>query len=109
MWGGAIANVSSDETSFSHRDAKFGYQLYSSSPGSLPPYPQDQIDFVNAWWAAISGNDTKAAAYTNYIDPLLAPDVWPVAYYNGSFDRLTNIKRAVDPSNIFRFGQSIPL
>jgi len=109
MWGGAIANVSSDATSFSHRDAKFSYQLYSSSPQSLPPYPQAQVDFVNNWWAAIAGNDSTAAAYTNYIDPLLSSDVWPVAYYNGSFDRLTAIKSAVDPYNIFRFGQSIPL
>lgn len=109
MWGGAIANVSADASSFSHRNAMFGYQLYSSSPGSLPPYPQSQVDFINNMWKTLAGDDTKAAAYTNYVDPLLPDDVWPTAYYNGSFERLTAIKKAYDPWNIFRFNQSIPV
>jgi hypothetical protein len=107
VWGGAIANISSDETSFSHRNSLFGYQLYATS--GTPPYPQNYFDFVNEWWQTIADNVTEAPAYTNYIDPLLTADVWPTAYYNGSFDLLTTIKRSVDPSNIFRFNQSIPL
>jgi FAD/FMN-containing dehydrogenase len=107
VWGGAIANISSNETSFSYRNTLFSYQLYASS--GTPPYPQSDLNFVQEWWGAIANNVTKAPAYTNYIDPLLTAEVWPTAYYNGSFERLTAIKSTVDPLNIFRFNQSIPL
>jgi len=108
-WGGQIAATSSSSTSFAHRNATFGYQLYSSSPNALPPYPDTQITFLNNMWATLGGSDTSTPQYTNYIDPTLGVDVWPTAYFGGNFERLTQIKTAVDPNNMFRFAQSIPL
>nr|WP_249817275.1 BBE domain-containing protein [Bradyrhizobium sp. 179] len=45
-------------------------------------------------------------AYINYCDSELRD--WPTAYWGPNLTRLEGVKRAVDPTNIFRFPQSIP-
>jgi hypothetical protein len=46
-------------------------------------------------------------AYINYCDNELQD--WPTAYWGRNLARLKGVKRMVDPTNIFRFPQSIPL
>ncbi|KAG8735505.1 hypothetical protein FRC12_018042 [Ceratobasidium sp. 428] len=49
------------------------------------------------------------AAYVNYVDPTLTPAQWKQQYYGSHYKRLSSIKRAVDPHNVFKFPQSIGL
>ncbi len=49
----------------------------------------------------------SASAYQNFIDRT-QPD-WQHAYYGENFQRLTEVKRAYDPDDVFSFEQSIPL
>jgi FAD/FMN-containing dehydrogenase len=44
-------------------------------------------------------------AYQNFPDPSLVD--WRRAYYGANLDRLARIKAAVDPTNVFRFAQSV--
>ncbi len=46
-----------------------------------------------------------AGAFQNFPDPALRD--WAEQYYGANFSRLLEIKKAVDPDNVFRFGQSI--
>ena len=44
-------------------------------------------------------------AFQNFPDPALRD--WAEQYYGVNYARLSEIKKAVDPDNVFRFGQSI--
>ena len=46
-------------------------------------------------------------AVQNYADPALGN--WSKAYYGANLARLVKVKQAVDPGNLFRHSQSIPL
>ncbi|KAG9105344.1 hypothetical protein FRC07_009362 [Ceratobasidium sp. 392] len=107
QYGGAVKDQGADATSFAHRDAILSFQLYASSIDQKPPYPSDGIPFVNGMLNALEPN--PQAAYVNYVDPLLTADEWKTQYYGSHYSRLSSIKRAVDPNNVFRFPQSIGL
>ncbi|KAG8776303.1 hypothetical protein FRC12_000996 [Ceratobasidium sp. 428] len=107
LYGGAIKDQGADATSFAHRDAILSFQLYASSKNYNPPYPSDGISFVNGMLNALE--PSPQAAYVNYVDPSLTDSQWKTQYYGSHYSRLSSIKRAVDPNNVFRFPQSIGL
>ncbi|EIM87014.1 FAD-binding domain-containing protein [Stereum hirsutum FP-91666 SS1] len=111
LYGGAnsaIMNVSSDATAFPFRDSLFVMQLYASSANAQPPYPYDDgYNFLKGVVDTIEGSMPGAdfGAYTNYIDPTL--ENWQDLYYKGNYDRLVELQKVYDPSNIFMKHQSI--
>ncbi|KAG8691326.1 hypothetical protein FRC11_004971 [Ceratobasidium sp. 423] len=107
LYGGEITTQGADATSFAHRDAILSFQLYANSKNLQPPFPSDGISFVNGMLNALEPN--PQAAYVNYVDPTLTDSQWKTQYYGSHYSRLSSIKRAVDPNNVFRFPQSIGL
>ncbi|CAE6437097.1 unnamed protein product [Rhizoctonia solani] len=105
-YGGETSRQGADATAFAHRDALFSYQLYGYVPLHTT-FPADGTPFVNGMLEALEPN--PQAAYLNYVDPTLSADEWKQQYYGAHYERLTKIKSAVDPSNVFRFPQSIEL
>ncbi|KAH7334064.1 hypothetical protein B0J17DRAFT_675201 [Rhizoctonia solani] len=105
-YGGEISRQGADATAFAHRDALFSYQLYGYVPLN-ETFPSDGIPFVNGMLQALEPN--PEAAYLNYVDPTLSAEQWKKQYYGDHYSRLTAIKSAVDPNNVFRFPQSIEL
>jgi FAD/FMN-containing dehydrogenase len=104
-YGGAIARVPSSATAFVHRDAIAGIQYFTSwgesAPGSVAAA-------ATAWLAGTAATlaPYTTGAYVNYIDPA-QPD-YLTAYYGTNLARLVDVKRAVDPDDVFHFAQSIP-
>jgi FAD/FMN-containing dehydrogenase len=99
-YGGAINKRPAGATAFAHRTMLFAMQYYSS-PGS-----GSNLAALNRFYGAMRPY-VSGYAYVNYIDPALA--TWPHAYYGSNYPRLVSIKKKYDPSNFFRFKQSIRL
>lgn len=112
--GGAINRVGPGETAFVHRDALF---LAQYSTTWSPPSGADDAGAASAavlaqrsWLAAFHAAmrpHASGQAYQNYADPELTN--WQRAYYGDNYPRLQRIKVAVDPTDMFRFPQSIEL
>lgn len=106
-YGGVINRVPRNATAFVHRNAICGIQA-TVSWGSVPS--RRSFAGGQAWLAAAAhalAPYTTGGAYQNYIDPSLVD--WPSAYYGSNLQRLTAVKRAYDPDDLFHFRQSIPL
>jgi FAD/FMN-containing dehydrogenase len=103
--GGAINRVGAQSTAFVHRDALFMAQ-YTADYVSGGTAAARSWAWLDGTWGAMRSYAT-GEAYQNYIDPHLHD--WEQAYYGTNAVRLRQVKRAYDPSGLFRFPQSIPL
>jgi FAD/FMN-containing dehydrogenase len=99
-YGGAINRVSPGATAFAHRNMLYSLQYYGG--GGDPATLQWISQFKGAMRPYVNG-----AAYVNYIDP--NQPSWARAYYGANYPRLQSVKKRYDPSNVFRFAQSIRL
>ena len=105
-FGGAINRVPADATAFVHRSARFLAQSFST----LPTDASASVTAGNQRWLQTFWHAMRpwaiGEAYQNYIDPNLRD--WQRAYHGANFDRLVEIKKAVDPDDVFHFAQSVP-
>jgi FAD/FMN-containing dehydrogenase len=104
--GGAVNDVAPESTAFVHRTSLASIQ---SSYNWTALTPLSQIAGGSRWLEHVRATvyDPTSGAYQNYIDPT-QPD-WATAYYGANLGRLERVKRAVDPDDVFRFAQSIPV
>jgi FAD/FMN-containing dehydrogenase len=105
-YGGAINKVASDATAFAHRgNTKYLIQYFMQweSPGAS----DTNIAMMRTLYAAMR-RYVSGESYVNYCDLDLG-DGYAKAYWGKNLARLTQIKTAFDPKNIFRHAQSVPL
>jgi FAD/FMN-containing dehydrogenase len=101
--GGAMARVPAEATAFAHRRSRIMATLAAFYEG-----PDDRIvretwvtDFVDAL------RQDDAGAYVNFLSDE-GQDRVRAAYPGAHWDRLAEIKRRYDPTNLFRSNQNIP-
>ncbi|GJJ70954.1 hypothetical protein EMPS_03304 [Entomortierella parvispora] len=117
VWGGAVQDTPVDATSFVHRQAQTVFELVvewdqSANPKPGKPDCQPCLQWINDFHAALvkdynANYKAPLSGYQNYID-IDMPN-WLNAYYGSATPRLKQIKSSIDPQNVFRFPQSIPL
>jgi FAD/FMN-containing dehydrogenase len=94
--GGAMGRVDADATAFAHRAA----QVLVVSAKFLPVgAPDDQVAAARAEWATIGRHGI--GSYAGFLGSDTDDDIaalWPPA----TLERLTEVKRAWDPDNVFR-------
>ncbi|EFP88804.2 uncharacterized protein PGTG_14143 [Puccinia graminis f. sp. tritici CRL 75-36-700-3] len=113
LYGGknsAVTAVGVDETAFAQRAILFTIQFYASSSNFAPPYPTAGFTLLDNMVDSIVNNNPSGwnyGAYANYVDDRLSAAQWKSLYYKNHYQRLTQIKRAYDPQNVFVYPQSI--
>lgn len=104
--GGAINRVPATATAFAHRSALATVQFSANWVNGASPSVVD----ANRQWLESARASTlqymSGGAYVNYADANLTG--WQEAYYGENFTRLTKVKTAYDPDDVFHFPQSIP-
>jgi FAD/FMN-containing dehydrogenase len=100
--GGAPGRVPVDGTAVPHREAVFvvQYDAYWTDPADQP-VAEKWIEGVRTAMLPHAKN-----AYVNYVDRYI--EDYLDAYYVTNLAKLVEVKRAVDPDNVFNFEQSIP-
>jgi FAD/FMN-containing dehydrogenase len=101
--GGAMARVPADATAYAHRQRPIMVNLAAFYDG-----PADRAvrqAWIDQFAAALDQGD--AAAYVNFLGDE-GPDRVREAYPGGTWERLVEVKRRYDPTNLFRRNQNIP-
>ncbi|KAG0246887.1 hypothetical protein B0O80DRAFT_496574 [Mortierella sp. GBAus27b] len=115
LWGGAV-KTPANPSAFIHRDAHSVFEFVSEwdeNPNAKPGKADcaDCLKWMNDMYKEFLADyktyGTPVRGYQNYID-IDIPN-WKDAYYGDALPRLQQIKSQFDPSNVFRFPQSIPL
>jgi FAD/FMN-containing dehydrogenase len=105
-YGGAINKVASGATAFVHR-GNTRYLIQYFMQWENPAATDTNIAMMQTLYAAMRPF-VSGQSYVNYCDLDLGQG-YARAYWGDNLPRLTTIKAAFDPKNIFRHAQSVPL
>lgn len=117
---GVMARIPADETPFPHREGNWYVIQYhadwDNNTGRLDETLLAWSQTLHAYMAPYVSQDPRQA-YVGYIDLDTGASssfaeafaTWGRSYFGDNFLRLAEIKTRVDPNNIFRHPQSIPL
>ena len=100
--GGVMARVPSDATAYAHRSSKIMVNLAAFYEGEADRAAKEK--WVADFAAAIDQGDR--AVYSNFLGDEGAARVRD-AYPGSTWDRLVEIKRRYDPTNLFRLNQNV--
>jgi FAD/FMN-containing dehydrogenase len=104
-FGGALNRVNPSATAFVHRDSLFLAQYLTRwNEGGSAAGASRQHAWLRSLYASLHPY-SSGQAYQNYIDPDLTD--WRQAYYGANYERLSQVKAAYDPHQVFRFPQGI--
>lgn len=106
LTGEAVAEIASDATAYVHRSASMISSIELDWLATTPPDVVEQNQrWQNEFHAAMAPL-TSGQSYQNFIDEDQADFL--TAYYGANLPRLVDVKRQVDPTDVFRFAQGIP-
>nr|XP_004293693.2 PREDICTED: reticuline oxidase-like protein [Fragaria vesca subsp. vesca] len=121
-YGGKMSKISELDTPFPHRAGnvyKIQYSVNWKEEGSEAE--DKHLDLIRRLYKYMAPYVSKSprCSYLNYRDVDLGTNgngnvsyseasVWGTNYFKGNFERLVQVKTAVDPGNFFRYEQSIP-
>lgn len=99
---GAVHDVDSDATAFSHRDVKFAHIIagIDADGANLPVHR----DWVRTYWSALHPHSAEGA-YVNFLMDEGQDRIR--ATYRDNYKRLASVKRDWDPDNLFHMNQNI--
>jgi FAD/FMN-containing dehydrogenase len=106
-WGGAYNRVPEEGTAFAHRAERFLIKHdVAVDRSATADERRSARDWLARSWEVVHPAGS-GRVYPNFPDEDL--EDWPAAYHAGNLDRLTSVKAAYDPDDVFRSQQSIPV
>ena len=102
--GGAMARVPADATAFAHRSSPIMVNVAAFYDGTDDDRVK-RLAWVENFSAALNQGDD--GAYVNFLADE-GPERIRAAYPGATWDRLVQIKRRYDATNLFRLNQNIP-
>jgi FAD/FMN-containing dehydrogenase len=101
--GGAVGDVPDDQTAYAHRSRAI---MVNVAAMYMRP---DGAPAARAWVDGLAGrlHGDDTTGYVNFLGDE-GPERVRQAYPGGTWDRLREIKRRYDPTNLFRLNQNIP-
>ena len=106
-WGGAYNRRPADAAAFVHRDQLFQlkHAVVVAAGAPLASQAAARRAATRSWASVHPWGSGRV--FQNFADPDL--EDWAAAYYGPNYHRLVRVKARYDPSNLFRFQQSLPL
>ena len=101
--GGAAARISSPSTAYAHRDAE-ALVAFLAMDGSLRAAAR-HTEWAASCVAALGG--ATRGTYVNFLGDQ-GSDMLSRSYTEATWQRLRQVKRRYDPTNLFRLNQNIP-
>jgi len=101
--GGAAARVASDATAFAYRDGGWIAVIVGVDPD--PANAQLISRWAQAYWEELHPT-SAGGSYVNFLMDEGSDRVQTA--YRGNYDRLRQVKRRYDPTNLFHVNQNIP-
>jgi FAD/FMN-containing dehydrogenase len=100
---GAIQRVAPGDTAYSYRDVEFVHNVVAidMDPARMP----EDMAWMQAYWSALKPH-AASGAYVNFMMSNEGHDRVQ-ATYRDNYDRLRQVKRQYDPTNLFRVNQNI--
>ncbi|KAG4414239.1 hypothetical protein IFR04_012611 [Cadophora malorum] len=113
LYGGKDSQVnapSPGSSAYPHRDSLWVIQNNGGTVNTLPPFSSEIKTFINELHDSITSAqpDGDFLAYLNYVDSELTPKDAARLYYGAAtYNKLVQIKKAVDPKAVFWNPQAI--
>ena len=101
-FGGAMSRIADDATPFPHRKALFAFS--QDALWNNPEEADASVQWAKGYWQALRAYSPRGA-YVNFMEEEGEDRVRES--YRGNYDRLVQIKRRYDPTNLFRLNQNI--
>ena len=101
-FGGAMSRIANDATPFAHRDAMFAFS--EDAFWDRPEDTETNVQWVKDHWQAMRSYSPRGA-YINFMADEGEDRVRES--YRGNYNRLVQIKRKYDATNLFRLNQNI--
>lgn len=109
--GGAVSDVGSTDTAFSHRGALADVQYLAYWNSLAASAAEANLGWIRSIWSDSFPHVSAGGAgcYVNYCDDDLPAEAWPSLYYGMNLPRLQQVKAAYDPTDFFRGSQTVRL
>lgn len=104
----SISSVPNSSTAYAHRDKRFLIQLYHYADNEKP-YPLEAISLLKAWIKTTTKplQNGEWGMYINYVDSEVDQGTAEKLYYGENLQRLRELKKRYDPTQVFYYPQSI--